>query len=232
MTPDEILDRLRELKIPHQQIADAIGRERSAATKLMGGKRRIATKEIEPLQALIHRYEAHVMMIAPPTRELWWLDGLPDAAMPIRGVVRAGAWLEIDPQDDPIPETYPAAPDPRFPRNAQWLSRVRGDSMNALTRRGQPAGILDGDLVHVVDAIAIDYRFKDGDVVEVERIRFDGSEREITLKQVAVSPDGEITLWPRSTNPKWADPIPYREGSEDDIEVRVRAKVIQHIRQY
>lgn len=104
--------------------------------------------------------------------------------------------------------------------------------MNALTRRGQPAGILDGDLVQLVDAIAIDYEFQNGDVVEVERIRFSGREREYTLKQVEVAADGTLTLWPRSTNPRWAEPVAYKEGDEEDVEVRVRGKVISHIRPF
>lgn len=153
--------------------------------------------------------------------------------MPIRGEIRAGAWLEVDDTDQSEPETHPAAPDPRFPKAAQWLRRVRGDSMNALTKNGLPAGILDGDLVHIVDAIAIEYEPETGDVVEVERSRFDGAEREITLKQVEVLADGSCLLWPRSTSPRWQEPVPYTDGPDDGaVEVRVIGKMLQVLRQY
>lgn len=152
--------------------------------------------------------------------------------LPVRNSVQAGAWHEIDDQDQRTIETHPAPIDPRFPQAAQWLSRVRGDSMNALKKGDSLAGILDGDLVHIVDAIAIDYRATTGDVVEVERIRFDGRERELTLKQVEVTPGG-ILLWPRSTNPRWKDPLPYApEKDGEDVEVRVRGKMLQVLRQF
>ena len=112
--------------------------------------------------------------------------------------------------------------------------------MNALTKNGLPAGILDGDFAHVVDAIDIEYRPETGDVVEVERVRFDGREREVTLKQVEVirpstrTEPGEYLLWPRSTNPAFAEPVPYREGmaSPDYVEVRIRAKMLRVIRAF
>lgn len=152
------------------------------------------------------------------------------AILPIRGVIQAGAWLEID-EDQSEPETYPAAADLRFPITAQWLSIVRGDSMNALERNGQPAAIYDGDMVHCVDVTAIEYSPRDGDVVEVERIRVQGGVREVTLKQVEII-GGVVQLWPRSTNPRWAAPIPYSDGDATEIEVRIRGWVIGSLRRF
>lgn len=152
--------------------------------------------------------------------------------LPVRGTVQAGAWLEIDMADQREPETYPAAPDPRFPIEAQWLSVVQGDSMNALERRGRPAGIYPGDFVHCVDAIAIDYQPRSGDVVEVERIRVQGGVRELTLKEVEITPEG-IKLWPRSTNPKWTQPIILDGATDDqDTEVCIRGWVIGSLRKF
>lgn len=231
MTPEEIIQRLHDLTVPHAEIAKAIGRERSAATKLMGGKRRMAADEIGKLERLVKRHEKHVLTAAP-TDENAFDDFAPNDRLPIRGQIQAGAWLELDPQQEPVYETYPVAPDLRFPAKAQWIARVRGDSMNALTKNGQPAGILDGDFVHLVDAIAIDYQFRSGDIVEVERSRFQGREREYTLKQVELKADGSLLLWPRSTNPRWSGAVPYEDGDRDDVEVRVRAKLLQVLRTY
>lgn len=152
------------------------------------------------------------------------------ATLPIRGVVQAGAWLEID-EDQSEPETYPAAADLRFPIAAQWLSVVRGDSMNALERNGQPAAIYDGDMVHCVDVTAIEYSPRDGDIVEVERVRAQGGVREVTLKQVEII-GGVVQLWPRSTNPRWTAPIPYADGDVSDTEVRIRGWVIGSLRRF
>jgi len=68
-------------------------------------------------------------------------------------------------------------------------------------------------------------------VVEVERIRFQGRERELTLKQVELTPKG-VVLWPRSTNPRWKQPLHILADGDagDDVEVRIRGWVIKLIR--
>ncbi|WP_312126534.1 S24 family peptidase [Brevundimonas sp.] len=169
------------------------------------------------VEELMTGVDAPVVRTAPELVEL-----------PVRGEVRAGAWLLVEDEAPPA-ETRPAARDPRFPNAAQWLSVVRGDSMNALVRGGRPAGIYDGDYVHCVDAVDVGYLPRTGDVVEVERIRFQGRERELTLKQVEVTNDG-ILLWPRSLNPRWSHPLEYREEPAEDVEVRIRGWVIQSLR--
>lgn len=143
--------------------------------------------------------------------------------LPIRDTVQAGAWLMADDSRQDV-AAYPAARDPRFPHAHQWLSEVRGDSVNLLN-------IVDGDLVHCVDAVEIGYYPRTGDVVEVERLRFGGQERELTLKQVEVTPDA-ILLWPRSTNPRWKQPLEIAAGLRDgeEVEVRIRALVLAAIR--
>lgn len=142
----------------------------------------------------------------------------------IRDRVRAGAWLHADDVDQDEPRRYPAALDPRFPKAEQWLSEVNGDSVNEL-------GIIEGDLVHCVSVADIGYYPKTGDLVEVERWRFEGRERELTLKQVEVTPTATL-LRGRSTNPRWNEPLSLNENLSDDedFEVRVRGLVIHMIR--
>lgn len=142
----------------------------------------------------------------------------------VRDRVQAGAWLMADDHGQGEPATYPAIKDPRFARADQWMSEVVGDSVNALN-------IFDGDLVHCVDIGGLGYSPRTGDVVEVERLRFDGSERELTIKQVEVTPNG-ILLWPRSTNPRWRDPLELTSGTGEgeEIEVRLRGLVLASVR--
>ena len=71
MTPEAILVALKRLGVPHERIADAIGRDRTAATKMLGGKRTIKFSEIAPLEALIAEYEnaAGELVESTPDRE-------------------------------------------------------------------------------------------------------------------------------------------------------------------
>lgn len=146
--------------------------------------------------------------------------------LPILDVAQAGAWREADDARQDEPARYPAARDMRFPNAEQWLAEVRGDSMDAV-------GIFDGDLIHCV-GMSSGYSPKTGDIVEVERTRFQGSMREIAVKQVEVREDGSVLLWPRSSNPRWSEALALGDGSgtDEDVEVRVRALVVGSIRRF
>lgn len=143
-----------------------------------------------------------------------------DAGLVIRDRVQAGNWLEADDTGQSTYRTYPAVRDARYPHADQWLSEVMGDSVNRLN-------IFEGDMVHLVDTIAIGYHPRTDDVVEVERIRNGGAERELTIKQIELVHDG-LLLWPRSTNSRWSQPLELRDGTNDgeEIEVRIRGLVI------
>lgn len=58
-SPDDIKAALQRLGVPHEEIAKAIGKDRTVATKIFGSaNRRIQAAEIAPLKALIAKYEA------------------------------------------------------------------------------------------------------------------------------------------------------------------------------
>lgn len=147
--------------------------------------------------------------------------------LPVRDRVQAGAWLAADDTGNARPRFLPTISDPRYPHAEQWLSEVDGDSVDKLF-------IFSGDYVHCVDAIGIGYSPRTGDIVEVERLRFGGQERELTLKQIEVSPGGELLLWPRSTNPRWQEPLRLAEGTDfgEEVEVRIRGLIISAIRRF
>jgi len=144
--------------------------------------------------------------------------------LPVVGPVQAGAWLEVDetPQDEPV--MLAVALDRRYPHARQWLREVCGDSMNA-------RGVQPGDLAHIVDFAACGAELRSGQVVEVTRIRAGGALREITLKEVEITPEA-ILLWPRSTNPKWSEPVQLDDGAGDDVEVQVTGLLVQAIRRF
>ena len=137
--------------------------------------------------------------------------------LPVRYKVQAGLWYEVDADEPPEQISHAVAPDPRFANWPQWLELVVGDSVNLR--------IAPGSYAHVVDAIEMGYAPKDGDFVVVERRR--GAVRERTIKQAEVK-GWAVTLWPRSSNPKWSDPIQVNEGARDgeQIEVEIVGLVI------
>lgn len=154
-------------------------------------------------------------------------DMLDEGAMlELRDRVQASAWLRADDTSQVGSIRYPLARDPRYLYAHQWLSEVVGDSVDQLK-------IFNGDLVHCVDLVGSGLAAKTGDIVEVERLRFDGAERELTLKQIEITPAGYI-LWPRSSNPLWRDPLDLRDGAEQDdsVEVRIRGLVVAAIRRF
>lgn len=144
--------------------------------------------------------------------------------LPILGNIQAGAWLEIDETNQTEPVFFAAVADRRYPHAPQWLREVRGDSMNA-------RGIVPGDLAHIVELTAAGINLNTGMVVEVTRMRSGGSEREITLKEVEITEAG-ISLWPRSTNPRWKDPIVLDDGQSGEIEVQITGLLLQAIKRF
>lgn len=145
--------------------------------------------------------------------------------LPLLGKVQAGAWLEIDDTSQEEPEMLAAALDRRYPRAQQWLREVDGDSMNA-------RNIFPGDIAHIVELTGSGVALVSGMIVEVTRLRAGGALREITLKEVEVADDGQVILWPRSTNPKWAEPIRLREKDDGEVTVQVTGLLLAKITRF
>lgn len=141
------------------------------------------------------------------------------------GVVQAGQFLAVDEYFNQDPEQVPphVLPDPAYSRVRQYAWRSRGDSMDA-------AGIHDG--MWVVGADAADFidvygDIQSGDLVVVERTRFQGSERELTVKEVHFFRD-RYELRPVSKNPEHQAivvPHDHTVGS-DGVEVKIIGVVL------
>jgi transcriptional regulator with XRE-family HTH domain len=140
--------------------------------------------------------------------------------LPIRYEAAAGAWLATDEQhDQPLGEET-VRKLWRFNGYPQWMERVVGDSMD---KRLPP-----GTLVHVVDAIALHYEPRHGDIVVVVRSRAQGAFLERSIKEVVID-RGHVELWPRSHNPRWSEPLSPTQGVREgeDVEVEIRGLVVQ-----
>ena len=169
---------------------------------------------VAPEWLLYNRGEADPVEVEPTLTEL-----------PLVGPVQAGAWLAIDDSSQEEPPMMAAAADRRYPHARQWLREVRGDSMNA-------RNIYPGDFVHIVDLQGAGINLNSGMIVEVIRSRDGGSLREITLKEVEISDRGVISLWPRSNNPRWTDPVRLGDDTGNDVEVEITGLLIAKITRF
>lgn len=143
--------------------------------------------------------------------------------LPVRGEVAAGRWLETAPFLDDLEVTDFIDGLYVPPSMAQWTYclRVRGTSINRIAPDGSFLVCLD-----VMSGVEVQER----DVVIVERIRDDGSLREVTAKRL-IRQDGSLALMPESDDPLWQTVITIgSDPYQAEAEVRIVAKVKHVIR--
>lgn len=219
-TPGDRLRQRREAKgLSAADLAARVGRSESAVRNQENGTNGIPAALAKKYASALGTTAAWILYgdeSATPVSEGVVLD------LPVIGPVQAGAWLEVDetPQDEPV--MLSIAADRRYPHARQWLREVRGDSMD---RRG----ILPGDMAHLVDFQGSGVELRSGQVVEVTRSR--AGLREITLKEVEITPD-RILLWPRSSNPKWSNPVQLDDGDGLDVEVQITGLLLATIKRF
>lgn len=224
----------KDADLSQEAVADRMGITRQAWQQYEAGERQIVMRSDtqDQIAEALGVTRATLLMVkarlagesfTPPEARV---GGAPaDAAfLSIADPVRAGAFLAVDDTDQSAPKLSNIGRDPRYPLAQQRIRPVVGDSMNA-------RGILDGDLVHLVSVEGINFVPETGMIVEVERTRLQNRERELTLKELEVTPDG-LLLWPRSTNPLWRDPLTVTEGDEEDVTVQITGLMTQLIRRF
>lgn len=143
--------------------------------------------------------------------------------LPVRGEVAAGLWLETAPFLDDLDVTDFIDGLYVPPSMVQWTYclRVRGTSINKIAPDGSYLVCLD-----VLSGIEVQER----DVVIVERVRDDGSLREVTAKRL-IRQDGNLALMPESDDPMWQNVIKIdSDPYQMDAEIRIVAKVKHVIR--
>ena len=146
--------------------------------------------------------------------------------MPFGGIAEAGTFRSVDMLDqDSASRRIPIERDPRFPKARHYAFEVRGDSMDLEM-------ILDG-----MWAVGLDYKdyvehygdLRDGFIVVAERTRAQGSERELTIKQVRFFRD-RMELWPRSSNSNHVPLIVPHNKHDESSAVTVVAVVTRAVR--
>lgn len=189
-------------------LAKAMGIHASAVSALLQGTRQLKLTEAQDAAGYLEVSIPNVSL--PPVQE----ETISFIA--ITGEVAGGIWAEPD-----VRELYEATSipvDPRWPADALFLLRVRGNSVNRKAR--------DGDLVLCLDVHAAPRGPTTGDWVIAER-EWNGL-IETTVKQIAEA-KGELVLRPCSDDPAFQDTLPI--GEIDDETVRVRAFVLRFVRE-
>jgi hypothetical protein len=123
----ELLEKLRAARVTHEEIAEALGRSRSVATKLMAGDRTLKANEIAPLLALLDSRRA-TPGAAAPSEDYVEVDLLPvGAGMGGPGIIDG----ELDNTTLPQVQISRALIEDRLRGRAGdfILIDVRGDSM-------------------------------------------------------------------------------------------------------
>jgi SOS-response transcriptional repressor LexA len=141
--------------------------------------------------------------------------------LPFAGTTQAGAFFQVDLDNNNHAGHVAISPDPRYRRAKQFVWHVKGDSMNR-------AGILDGMWVVGVDYVDFcdQYRpVEDSDIVVVERLRYGGQSREVTIKRYWRDKNG-VALQPDSNNPNHKAIFVPEDAESIDEEIRIIAYVV------
>ena len=141
------------------------------------------------------------------------------ALLPVVGSVQAGHWLEVDDQQietcDLEHIQVPLIAD--YSADKHFLLKVIGDSMNKKIPSGYYAVCICADGVNSGFPNA-------NDVIVVERTRFNGSMKEVTIKRFKII-DGRDVLLPESYDDKFKPIYPDQER-EEGTEIKIIAKVV------
>ncbi len=140
MDPTKLLDELRRQGVPHQLVADAIGKSRPVATKLLSGERSLHIRELEPLTILLKNWRERARekaggvyidanaLLLEPGEEDDIISYVPVEVLPTYAGMGGGGTGEGDVEKALVPRYL--VEDVFRGRPADFLVvRVRGDSM-------------------------------------------------------------------------------------------------------
>lgn len=141
----------------------------------------------------------------------------------VLGRVAANTWYTVDDEaavdleDDDV-ERIPSVSG--YPVEWQFGMIVEGNCLNKVAN--------DGDRLVCLDLIKSQVNIDEGDLVIIERRKFDGMMRQITAKRVKRTSAG-FELWPESTDPAHQEPIVLKDVPDGE-DIRVWAKVLWVLR--
>lgn len=190
-----------DAKLTQQELADAVGKSRSAVAQWESG-------DVRP------RHSTLTLIAKATGKELRWLESGVDVVntgMWVVGEVAAGSWREAAAMLKPY--ALPVTPHPHYPAEAQRLYRISGNSVNKLVQHGE--------YVHCVDVMTADTTPVSGDLVVVRRL--DHGRAEYSAKRY-LRIDGKAILRPESTDPEFQTDLVI--GGDDSVEITITDIVI------
>lgn len=176
-----------------------------------------------------NRYQKIADELGVELAELFVVDGEPTTSeqldvmpkgLPFAGVAQAGVFMAVDLYNDDRNQVVAVSPDPRYRKARQYAWRVEGDSMNK-------AGLQPGMFVVGIDFVDFVDRYRaieNGDIVVIERLRFDGQERELTVKRYWEDLEG-VHFLPDSTNPRHQPIVIPKDAEPIGEQIRILAYV-------
>jgi SOS-response transcriptional repressor LexA len=152
-------------------------------------------------------------------------EGLTKSAVPVgyigvKGKVAANSWMNVDDMDFGYDDQEHVPSVGNYPIDWQFALKIEGNCLNKIANHG--------DILVCVDTIASAIDIEPGDLVIVERSRYDGEMVERTAKRVRMTSEG-YELWPESTDPQHQAPIKLTGGADGET-VRVMGKVLWILR--
>lgn len=220
-TPGKRLKWAREHRSKHQTASDAARAYGWTVPTYLGHE----NGDRNPSRAAAIKYAA-----AYRVPWAWILEGGPTpgtkaaqaaggtGAIPTRGEVAAGQWLDLDVElDSTVFEQFPISADARYPFDAQYGLIVRGTSINKVAN--------NGDVLHCLDLGLAAVEPDDDDIVIVERRRAQLGQKEVTAKRITRR--GKVViLSPDSSDSKWKPIRLDPKHATEDEEVAVVAVVL------
>lgn len=141
---------------------------------------------------------------------------IPTNGVPIIGKVAASSWIDVSEMDfnEEHIEFIPAYLG--YPPQMQFGLVIQGECLNKLAP--------SGSILTCLSLVKSGVSFQDGDLVVVERRKYQGQMVERTAKRVRKTATG-YELWPESTDPAHQAPI-ILDGSSSEEEIEVVGKVL------
>lgn len=214
-----------------EKAAERMGISRSQYIKMERGERQFREKYVVLAARAFGVDPADLIDTSAPLNEfLETVRPHVGKAPPFAGYVAAGLWHPVDDLDqDGLEVPDFVLSHPAYPKARQYAYMVRGDSMNLV-------GIDDGMWVVAADASDFIDQYgetESGDLVVVERSRYQGSERELTVKEIRFYRD-RYELIPRSSNAAHQPiVVPHNHGADGDKDqVRVIGVVLTSYRDH
>lgn len=194
-----------ERDITHEKMAEMIGCSTSQVTMLLSGERKYHSEWIDKISKALGI--PVWQLFADPNV----INGGDVDSVSVIGEIQAGVWKEANQFDEEDIFCIPYGV-PNLYKNKVYALRVAGDSMNLAYPEG----------TYIIVVPLLDYAspLVSGKRVIVERKKADGIV-EATAKELEVV-NGTARLWPRSTNPKFQNPLeinwPHKEPEDIGLE--------------